>query len=202
MKITWLGHSCFTIESEGYKIITDPFKDVRGYKDISGTVNEVFSSHQHFDHAYTEELKVTGGENPFKITEVQTKHDPKGGTLRGNNTVRIFEAEGLRVCHLGDLGHMLSEAQIKAIGAPDVLLIPVGGVYTIDPKEAQAVAESLNPKVIIPMHYRMGKFGFKELHELKDFTSLYPADFVKEAADNSFVPEKGMEKQVLILKTP
>lgn len=203
MKITWLGHSCFTLESEGYKIILDPFKCVRGFEDISGEVNGIYCSHFHFDHAYTDELKlIEGGENPFKITEVQTKHDPNGGTLRGDNTVRVFEAEGIKVCHLGDLGHELNGEQKAAIGSPDVLLIPVGGVYTIDPETAKKVAESLNPKVIIPMHYRLGSFGFKETAELKEFTSLFPDGFVKEAESNSFIPSQNMENQVLILKAP
>lgn len=203
MKITWLGHSCFTLESEGYKIITDPFKCVRGFSDVSGEVNGIYCSHFHFDHAYTDELRlIEGMENPFKITEVQTKHDSKGGTLRGDNTVRVFEAEGIRVCHLGDLGHQLTEEQKAAIGSPDVLLIPVGGVFTIDPKTAKKVAESLNPKVIIPMHYRLGKYGFEETAELNEFTSLYPNEFVKEAESSSFTPSQSMEKQVLILKAP
>ena len=203
MKITWLGHSCFTLESEGYRIILDPFKCVRGFKDISGEVNGIYCSHFHFDHAYTDELKlIEGGKNPFKITEVQAKHDPNGGTLRGDNTVRVFEADGIKVCHLGDLGHEMNEDQKTAIGSPDVLLIHVGGVYTIDPETAKRVAESLNPKVIIPMHYRLGSFGFKETAELKEFTALFPEGFVKEAESNSFTPSQNMENQVLILKAP
>lgn len=203
MKISWLGHSCFTLESQGYRIILDPFKCVRGFKDISGEVNGVYCSHFHFDHAYTDELTlIEGGKNHFNITEIQTKHDPNGGTLRGDNTVRVFEAEGIRVCHLGDLGHELTEEQKAAIGSPHVLLIPIGGIFTIDPQTAKKVAESLNPTVIIPMHYRLGSLGFEEIAELKEFTSLFPREFVKEAESSSFTLSQNMENQVLILKAP
>lgn len=203
MELKWLGHSCFTLTSGGYRIILDPFKSVRGFSDISGEVNGIYCSHLHFDHAYTRELRVLdGGKNPFKITEVQTKHDPQGGALRGDNTVRIFEAEGVKVCHLGDLGHELSAEQAEAIGSPDVLLIPVGGKYTIDAATAKKVSESLNARVIIPMHYRLGSFGFEDIAELNEFTALFPAGFVKEAPGSSFSPLPDMEKQVLILKAP
>jgi len=91
---------------------------------------------------------------------VQTYHDETGGSQRGENTAFIFEIDGVKVCHLGDLGHTLSEKQVSQIGPVDVLLIPVGGFYTIDAAAASKVVEQLNPKVVIPMHYKTDRCGF------------------------------------------
>jgi L-ascorbate metabolism protein UlaG (beta-lactamase superfamily) len=91
---------------------------------------------------------------------ISTFHDPSKGSERGTNTIFIFSVDGIRVCHLGDLGHILSENELAEIGPVDLLLIPVGGYFTIDPKEATRVAEQLKPKVLIPMHFKTEKCGF------------------------------------------
>ncbi len=97
------------------------------------------------------------------------KHE--GGELRGKNTVHCFRAEGLSVVHLGDLGHLLSPEQIHAIGPCDVLLIPIGGVFTIDSAEAKTIVDALSPSVVVPMHYRLGKIDFPELSTVDEFIS-------------------------------
>jgi len=171
MQISWLGHSCFLIISDGgTRIITDPF-DVRAYasqllyKPIDIPADAVTISHtSHGDHNYTDgirdrrlvktKLKETVFED-VKIYGVASYHDRSHGSDRGDNTIFIFEIDGLTVAHLGDLGHVLNEVQMRAIRSPiDVLLCPIGGNYTIDTNEADEVIKKLRPKIVIPMHYR------------------------------------------------
>jgi len=172
MKIKWLGHACFLITSDaGTKIITDPY--VTGgdlsYGEIEESADIAIVSHDHSDH---NNVSAVGG-NPELVrgavtTEIKgiefkgisTYHDEAGGNKRGRNTVFCFVVDGIRVCHLGDLGHQLSDKQVAELGKVDILLIPVGGFYTIDAKVASQVCDGLKPKVIIPMHYKTNKCGF------------------------------------------
>lgn len=200
MTITWLGHSCFILESGGFRALLDPYRDVRGLADVETEADAVYCSHGHFDHAYTEHVRLTQGkDNPFAIKEIETFHDGEGGALRGGNTVRRFTAEGVSVVHLGDLGHPLSETQLAEIGPCDVLLIPVGGYYTIDAGQAKAVADAIGAAVVIPMHYRKGGVGFTELGTLDEFTGLYPEGFVVRYPGGSLTAAKGMPEQVAVL---
>ena len=186
MNITWLGHSCFMLEADGFRALLDPYNEVPGLPAIEAEANAVYCSHDHFDHAYTEKVRLTSGkENPFSVTEIQTFHDDKGGTLRGNNVIRKFTAGGVSVAHFGDLGHPV--------------LIPVGGFNTIDAPTATAVGEATGAPVVVPMHYRNGPVGFDVLGTLEDFTSLYPAERVKRYGSTLTV-EKGMEPQVAVLE--
>ena len=180
MTITWLGHSCFLLESGGFRVLLDPFRDVPGLADVEAEADAVYCSHGHFDHAYTDRVRLTSGrENPFTVTEIPTFHDGQGGALRGENTVRRFEAGGVSVVHLGDLGHPLSPEQAEAIGPLDLALVPVGGVYTVDAKGAKAVCGALNPKCVIPMHYRHAPYGLPNVAGAEDFLSLWPAGAVR-----------------------
>jgi len=200
MTITWLGHSCFLLEANGFRIVLDPYHEVQGLPDVKAEANAIYCSHDHFDHGYTENIRVTpGGENPFAVVEVQTFHDDQGGKLRGNNVIRKFTADGVSAAHLGDLGHPLSAAQLEALGPCDAIMIPVGGYYTIDAAAAKAVADAIGAAVVIPMHYRDGEVGFDVLSTLDDFTKLYPAEQVRQYGV-SITLEKGMEKQVAVLK--
>lgn len=164
MEITWLGHSCFFIkDSKGRRILTDPFDETVGYKVFKDEVDLVTISHHHFDHDYVESIKG----NPeivdkigsfykcdISIEGIASFHDDVKGAKRGENVIYVFEVEGYKICHLGDLGHSLSEDEIRKIGHIDILLIPVGGNYTIDGKEAASIAKIINPHIIIPMHYK------------------------------------------------
>ena len=200
MNITWLGHSCFMLEAGGFRVLLDPYNEVPGLPAAEAEADAVYCSHGHFDHAYTEKVRLTSGkENPFSVTEIQTFHDDKGGTLRGNNVIRKFTAGGVSVAHFGDLGHPLSPAQLEALGPCDAVLIPVGGFYTIDAPTAKAVAEATGAPVVFPMHYRNGPVGFDVLGTLEDFTGLYPAERVKRYGSTLTV-EKGMEPQVAVLE--
>lgn len=174
MKLTYYGHACFTLEHEGFRAVLDPFDDhVPGYPVPVQQAEAVYCSHGHGDHAYTRAVTLTGsGENPFAVTEVETDHDDCGGAKRGKNTVRVLEAGGIRVCHLGDLGHMPTPEQIGAMGRVDLLLVPVGGFYTIGPETANAVCAALGAKAVVPMHYRRGCQGFDVIADVEDFLAL------------------------------
>ena len=200
MTITWLGHACFALESNGYRIVIDPYQGVEGLKDISTEANAVFCSHQHGDHAYTAGVRlVEKAPCPFTVREVATFHDDQGGSLRGPNTVRCFTAEGLTVVHLGDLGHLLTEEQVDAIGSCDALLIPVGGFFTIDASAAKAVAGQLQPRVVIPMHYRFGSCGLPVVAEADAFTALYPANVVRRYDSSTLTLTTDTPPQIAVL---
>ncbi len=170
MEIKYLGHASFIITSdEGIKIITDPYVTggALSYGEIKESDDIVTVSHDHADHnnaaAVQGNPQVVGG--TAKVKEIEFKgipcyHDDAGGRLRGKNTILCFEVDGIRVCHLGDLGHQLSEGQVAELGEIDILLIPVGGFYTIDAKLAGQLCDRLKPKVVIPMHYKTAKCAF------------------------------------------
>ena len=172
MKIKWLGHASFLITSDtGTKIITDPYATGGGikYGEITEAADIVTTSHDHSDH---NNVAAIGGKpeivrrvgtttvRGLEFEGIPSYHDEAGGRQRGNNTIFCFGVDGLRVCHLGDLGHQLSDKQVAELGSVDILLIPVGGYYTIDAKVATQVCNQLKPKVIIPMHFKTDKCGF------------------------------------------
>jgi len=187
MTITWMGHSCFVIEQDGYRIAVDPYEGVDGYPPLHIAANAVCCSHEHFDHAYRAGVELLpGGRNPFAVREIASFHDGAGGRTRGKNTIRVFTAGGRSVCHLGDLGHLLSGGQIAAIGRVDVLLIPVGGVYTIGPEEAKAVVRQLRPRCAVPMHYRHAPFGLPNLGGAERFLEQFCSGSVGVLPGRSF----------------
>lgn len=172
MKVKWLGHASFLITSDqGTRIITDPYTVGGGifYGEIKESADIVLVSHGHGDHNNATAVKG----NPQVVKEAGSKavkgidikgiasyHDASGGSQRGPNVIFCFTVDGMRLCHLGDLGHPLSEPQVAEIGKVDVLLIPVGGFFTIDAAMATQVADKLKPKVVIPMHYKTEKCGY------------------------------------------
>lgn len=167
--IKWLGHSSFLISlDDSIRIVADPFDKSVGYPLPDVTADVCLVSHEHFDHnnislvkGKPEVVKGTGEKEAKKIKfrGVSSFHDEKKGSLRGANTIWTWELGGIKFAHAGDLGSELSDSQIKEIGAVDVLFIPTGGYYTIDPATATKVAASLNPKVVIPMHYKTSYLG-------------------------------------------
>ncbi len=170
MEITWLGHSCFLLQdSKGKKLLTDPFDATIGYEIYNGSPDLVTISHKHFDHNYTKALngnyKIIDKIGTFYICDIPIKgtpsyHDKDKGAKRGDNIIFTFKMDGYTMCHLGDLGHSLSNDDIDAIGNVDILFIPVGGNYTLDGKEAAEVAKKINPKIVIPMHYKTPLVSF------------------------------------------
>ena len=203
MTLTWLGHSCFVLESYGFRVLLDPFRDIPGLPDICMEADAVYCSHGHFDHAYTDEVTLTSGKvNPFTVREIDSFHDDQGGALRGSNLIRTFTAEGLAVAHLGDLGHRLSASQSAEIGPCDAVLVPVGGFYTIDAAGAKEVSGATGARVVIPMHYRKGSVGFDVLGTAEDFTKLYPREMVKAYPSNTLTLAKDTPRQVAVLALP
>ena len=160
-----IGHAEFLIETEsGVRIITDPYDASRGYPLQQITADVVLVSHHHHDHDAVENVKgepriiETAGrftpETDVKVTAVRGLHDDANGSKRGETLLFLIEAEGLRIVHLGDLGSALNAEQLDVLKNPDVLMIPVGGFYTIDAKQAKETAEQLGARVILPMHYK------------------------------------------------
>ena len=155
MKITYFGHSHFLIEGENYSITLDPFSGI-GLKEFETQSDYVFCSHSHFDHSnFTLAKGAKRVKNGYPFTIIDTFHDEKGGTLRGTNSVLLFELDGYKVAFLGDLGECANEEIIKKLSGVDLLLIPVGGTYTIDYKGALDYVEKIKPKAVIPMHYHI-----------------------------------------------
>lgn len=189
MKIYWLGHACFLIAlSDGKKVITDPFDRKLGYPEPVLDADIVTVSHQHFDHNAVEvisgkpDVVKQEGRHAFgdvTITGIPSYHDSSKGSQRGRNIIFVIEADGLKVCHLGDLGHVLEKGQEEKIGAVDVLLIPVGGFYTIGAAEAVKVVHQLNPKYVVPMHYKTGYIDFP-ITSADEFLKNYPGYRVEQ----------------------
>lgn len=186
MTITFLGHACFLLESGGYRVILDPCKEVPGVRDTEGEAEAVYCSHDHFDHCYTEKISIKeNSKSPFSVHKVASFHDDAQGAKRGENIIHVLTAEGVTVAHLGDLGHALSTEQVEAIGKCDVLLLPVGGTYTLDCREAKKVADAVAPRVICPMHCRRGEMGFEVLQTVEEFTAQYCGEDVHVLAGNT-----------------
>jgi L-ascorbate metabolism protein UlaG (beta-lactamase superfamily) len=175
VRLKWLGHSAFLLTAiDGTSVITDPyvsgsFSGQVRYGPIREVAAAVTVSHHHEDHDGVSQLQgkptVLDAVGTFKtgsvtITGFETFHDRSEGAQRGRNIGFVFGADGLRVCHCGDLGHVLTAQQVAAIGKVDVLLVPVGGTFTVDAAKAHEVAAQLEARVIIPMHYKTDKLGF------------------------------------------
>ena len=163
MEITWLGHSCFRIRGSRTTIITDPYPPNLGYSLGKPTARIVTVSHQHLGHSYVNgvggepRLVTAPGEyemGGILIMGIATFHDREKGKRRGKNTVYLIEVDEISVCHLGDLGHVLTTEQVEELGNVDVLLLPVGGVSTINAPMAVEVVRQLEPRVVVPMHYK------------------------------------------------
>jgi len=170
MKIKYLGHAAFMITSDaGTRIITDPYgaRDDLRYGEIQESADIVTVSHDHFDHnnvaAVRGNPEVVRGAAKVKGIEfkgIPSYHDEAKGQQRGENTILCFEVDGIRICHLGDIGHPLSDKQVAEVGKVDILVVPVGGYYTVDAKVASQICDALSPKVIIPMHFKTEKNDF------------------------------------------
>ena len=216
MIISWYGHSCFKVQTKPKRgegdttIITDPFDKSIGLRPPQGQANIITISHlQHDDHNNTSTIKG----DPFVIDStgeysiggvsirgIESYHDNKKGQERGRNTIYVYKSEGLRLCHLGDLGHTLTDKQLDQIGPVDIVMIPVGGTYTIGPKEAETVIGQLEPKIIIPMHYKVN--GLKiDIADEKAFCKEL-GSCIKEKLPKLSIKKKeldGIENKVIIL---
>ncbi len=203
MKITWLGHSCFQVESDGYAVVFDPYEDgyVPGLRPLRVKGNLVLCSHNHGDHNAVQTVDLLPVEGcPFTVKEIPTFHDDQGGTLRGENRIHILDNGSLRIAHLGDLGCDLDPEQEKALLDLDAVMIPVGGFYTIDAVQAKHLVDRIRPRVVIPMHYRSERFGFDVLGTLEDFTEQ--CELVAEYPGDSLELTKETRSHIAVLKLP
>lgn len=164
MEIMWYGQACFRLRSRGLAVVTDPYSPEIGLKLPRLTATIVTVSHQHEDHNYIDAIKgppfIISGPGEYEIEGifvigVGTYHDAKQGQERGKNTAYLIEFEGLTICHLGDLGHVLTQEQVEQLNSVDILLIPVGGKYTLNGSKAAEVVGLLEPKIVVPMHYKV-----------------------------------------------
>jgi len=164
MKIKWLGHSCFLItNARGINILTDPFDETLGYRMTKEKINIITISHEHYDHNNTMGIKgkpvvlkgpVNRDTHKIIFKGISSYHDSVYGEYRGENTIFIIKTDQMVLCHLGDLGHLLDDEQLKQINRVDILFIPVGGYFTINHLQAEQVMNQVKAKIIVPMHYK------------------------------------------------
>ena len=163
MEITWLGHSCFRLKGKQVTVITDPFSPETGYVLGKPSAQIVTVSHNHPGHSYVQGIngdpKVIKGPGEYEISDVitlglATYHDNEHGSILGKNTVYLINLDDIMICHLGDLGHVLTAEQAAKLETVDVLLVPVGGGSTLDASQAAEIVRRLEPKIVIPMHYK------------------------------------------------
>ncbi len=218
MDISYLGHSCFKLKGKNSSVITDPFEKEVGFSLPRLSADVVTVSHDHFDHNNWKGITGTARRtNPFVIDTpgeyevlgvsvfgVKTYHDDKKGEERGENVVYSILIDGVSVVHLGDLGHKLSESAVSDLNGVDVLLCPVGGIFTINPKEAVEIISAIEPSIVVPMHYKSEKHDqerFGQLSSVEEFL----AELGKEAqrsdklsVNKTSLPE---EMEVVVLTT-
>ena len=170
--VEYLGHSCFSLAYAGQRIVLDPYADgsVPGLEPVRTDAEFVFCSHEHDDHNGVQGVRLTepAPEPAFRVTELPVDHDHHGGSRRGKNIIRIFDFGALRVAHLGDLGRPLTAEEAKTLSGLDLVMIPVGGYYTIDAAEAKQVLEQIAPRVAVLMHYRTDGAGYDVIAHIDD----------------------------------
>lgn len=173
MIVKYIGHSCFLVKSDdNISVMIDPYKPgayggALTYAPITDAPDIVILSHEHEDHADLNSLpnqplvvRTGAFARGIEFDVIDSYHDNAQGKERGPNRITCFELDGIRVCHVGDLGHTLNEDQIEKIGKIDLLFIPVGGKFTIGPVEATKVVEQIQPRIVIPMHFKTDRCGF------------------------------------------
>lgn len=163
MEIVWLGHSAFRLKGKDGTVLTDPYAADIGYSIGKPTADIVTVSHDHYDHSYVDGVlgnpKVVSGPGEYeiqgiRITGIRTFHDDETGQRRGKNTVYIIELDDLVIAHLGDLGHVPTSDQVQQMGSVHVLLVPVGGNYTVNAAQAAEAVNLIEPNIVIPMHFK------------------------------------------------
>ena len=208
MEITWYGRACFRLRGRDATVITDPCPPSTGFVAGRHDVELLTISHDHADHSYTRSINAAmtltrPGEYEVRellVTGVGSYHDGSGGRERGRNTIFSIEVDGVHICHLGDLGHLLTEEQLSDLRHVDVLLVPVGGRWTITPTEAAEVVTQLGAKLVIPMHFATDGASTDLLGPdefLREMAVTEPIRQPKAVVTPSSVPD---ETQVVLLE--
>lgn len=174
MKLSYCGHSCFLLDSGEGRLVLDPYEpeSVPGLVMPRLEAELCLCSHSHHDHCFKEGIRLSGRSFPHPVKSFSSFHDEEGGSLRGDNRLHLICCPAMNILHLGDLGHELSQEQILALGRVDLLLLPVGGTYTLDPIAAHRLAAALDARIVVPMHYRGEGFGYEETAPLSEFLEL------------------------------
>ncbi len=215
MDITYFGHSSFRIRGKAATVVTDPYSsDMVGLKFPKHTPCDIVTvSHEHEDHNAVSQLDgspfVVHGPGEYEIkgiaiVGVSVFHDEEKGAKRGRNTIYRIEVDGVSIVHLGDLGHTLTSEQVDGLDGVDILMVPVGGVYTIGPSQAAQVVNEIEPTIVIPMHYGRSELNAKTFSELAPVSS-----FLKEVGKEAVAPQPKLaitkdklppEMQVVVLE--
>jgi len=215
MEITYYGHSTFKLKGKSGTVVTDPFLPEVGWSLPTLSADLVTVSHDHFDHNAAQKVNGTARRpQPFIVSQpgeyevggisvfgTLSYHDNVKGAERGVNTIQTIIIDDVRICHLGDLGHELTSQQLDEIGVVDVLLCPVGGTFTIDPKLAIKTIQQIEPSYAIPMHYKTAQHSEKlsQLLTLEEFLKEYgvtPASQPKVIIEKNRMPE---ETELIVL---
>ncbi|RLC39242.1 MBL fold metallo-hydrolase [Candidatus Falkowbacteria bacterium] len=214
MIITWIGHSCFKIQNktgpDGITVVTDPFDKKIGLKPPSFEADIVTVSHGHDDHNNIKALRgkpfiiTSAGEYDTKgvsIQGIESFHDEKGGKERGLNIIYRIEVDDISIAHLGDIGHILDNKQLDVLAGTDILLIPVGGKYTIDAKKAAEIVSQIEPRIVIPMHYKVPglKIDIDGVDKFIKEIGLKPTEEEKLKITKKDLPQEDMELVVFKL---
>lgn len=184
MYLKYLGHACFYLKESNFSVVIDPFANV-GYDQDFCTANYCICSHEHFDHCTLTKVSANKVITQMNVNEfpfgrfINSYHDEAMGTKRGKNLISVINLDGFKVCHFGDLGEPVSDKLINEIGKIDILLIPIGSVYTIDHIQAYEYVKKLSPKIVIPMHYKTPR-GNIDINGKGDFLKLF--DRVKQSS--------------------
>lgn len=212
MYITWLGHACFKLQdktgSDGITIVTDPFNSTTGLKPPRLEADILTISHGHHDHSNREAVKGnpfvidTAGEYEIKgvaIEGVEAFHDDKKGGERGKNIIYRIDMDDITVVHLGDLGQTLEPKQLESLVGADILMIPVGGKYTLDAKKAVEVVSQIEPRIVIPMHYKVPglKLDIDGVEKFVKELGLKPRQEDKLKISKKDLPQEEMELVIL-----
>jgi len=203
LKLYYVGHSCFSItDDHGVQVVIDPFHAQNmakpalsiGYREVSGVANYLLVSHEHADHNATELvagdaviIKQPGSYSyaDFEVCAVEADHDNVGGTEKGHSRIFKFKAGNLCICHLGDFGQdRLRDDQMERLQGIDVLLLPIGGGFTIAPKQAITVMQQINSAIVIPMHYKTQAVPFLP-NSVEDFIAVLPENIVIQRLDGA-----------------
>lgn len=214
MVITWYGQACFKIQSGERTFVIDPFSKSIGLTPPNIQADVVFVTHDHYDHNNTKALKgdpfIINGSGEYELKGmkawgIDSFHDDEQGAKRGLNTLYLIEIEGIRILHLGDLGQSsLDNKQIENIARVDVLMIPVGGTFTIGAKEAVGIINAFEPKIMIPMHYKIPKLTIKQLDGVDRFLKEFGEEDVKSQEKLTLkakdLSEEGEKVKVVVLK--
>ncbi len=213
MKITWLGHSSFKLEeSTGTVVVTDPYHSYVGYEMPKTDANIVTVSHTHNDHSFVNSVggnpTVIDSAGAYEISGVHilgitTYHDDAKGSIRGENTVFRYRMDGVDICHMGDIGEDCNVMLVESIMPVDILLLPVGGTFTIDAAQAKEYVDRIMPDVVIPMHYKTKDCEF-DIDKIDNFLDLFDQKDIIYSDSETIEFDRsdfdGEDTKVLVLK--